>query len=300
MRSFRRALAPLASAFLLALLLAVPSSASARSGLDLMVHLPSHNGYTISVGGYETTAFIAAGRSTGSPTRTAASSTYLTRGKVTPTSIEADFGELGHVSLRFHASGPAIHTKPQRHCIGPDHYTIREGVYVGSVQFRGEGGYVSARAHRIKGKEKVPGQLICFGSIDSILRESGIGAGPKKKKPKVTRLVAGHREAVTATYLEASHERGVTVFRAASQHTEGRLAIYRTAYVRAPGAAFSASASLASAKLAPPAPFSGTGSRVRGPQGAKLWTGSLSVTFPGQPDVPLTGPQFQTQLTRSW
>jgi hypothetical protein len=277
-----------------------PATASAKNGLDLMVNFPAKHGYTISLGGYEATAFISASRSVGTPRRRAISSTYVVRGKITPTSIEADFGRFGHASLRFHPSGLVTRTKSQHHCLGPDHYTIRSGVYVGSVTFQGEGGYASAKAHRIKGKEVTPEQLLCFGSIDSILREQGFSVGPKKKKPKVTKLSAGRREATTATYLEATRKRGSTRFLAATQHTEGRLAIYRTAYVRTSGPAFSANVPLSSARLSPPAPFSGSGSFQRGPQGAKLWTGSLSVSFPGEPHVPLTGPQFKTQLTRSW
>lgn len=280
-------------------LLVAPAMASAKNGLDLMVRFPASNGYTISLGGYEATAFVSVSRSVGTPRRRSASSTYVVRGKVSPTSIEANFGRFGHASLRFHPSGPVVRTKPQRHCLGPDHYTIRSGVYVGSVSFRGEGEYASARAHRIKGKEITPKQLLCFGSIDSILREQGFAVAPQKKRPKVTKLLAGRREATTATYLEVTRKRDATHFLAATQHTEGRLAIYRTAYVRAASGAFSADRALSSASLSPPAPFSGEGSFQRGPHGAKLWTGSLSVSFLGDPHVPLTGPQFKTQLSRS-
>jgi hypothetical protein len=295
-----RSRAGVAAGLVLAALLLLPPLASAKEGLELMVRFPAGNGYTVSVGGYEATAFIEASRSVGTPRRLAVSSTYVARGKVTPASIEADFGKFGHAALRFHPSGQVVRTKPQRHCIGPDHYTIRSGVYVGSVRFHGENGYTSASVHRVKGKEITPGQLRCFGSLASILRELGFGANPAKKRPKVTKLVADWRQAVTATSLEVSRKRDATQFFAATQHTEGQLAIYRTAFAKAASAAFLANGSLSSASLTPPAPFAGSGSFRRGPQGAKLWTGSLSVSFPGAPHVPLTGPQFNTQLTRSW
>jgi hypothetical protein len=280
-------------------LLALPATASAKNGLDMLVRFPGSNGYTISVGGYEATAFVSASRSVGTPRRRATSSTYVVRGQVTPTSIKADFGEFGHASLRFRPSGPVTRTKPQRHCVGPDHYTIRSGVYVGSVVFRGEGGYAKAHVHRVQGEEITPAQLRCF-TIDSILRELGLGTGPSKKKPKITKLLAGRREAVDAVYFEASRKRGTTRFTASAQHTEGQLAIYRTAYVKAAHTTFAANLPLSSASLSPPPPFSGTGTFRRGPQGAKLWTGTLSVSFPGEPNVPLTGPQFETQLMRSF
>jgi hypothetical protein len=284
-----------------AVVLGLPAAASARNGFDLYLQIPADHGYTVSFGGYDATAMIAASRSLRQPRRYAVSSTYVARGRVSPTSIEADFGAFGHASMRFRPSGQVTRTKPRRHCLGPDHYTIRSGVFVGSVRFRGEDGYTSATAHRIKGKAVTPAQLVCFGSLESLLREYGLGGGvPEKKKPKVTRLFAHWREAVAATYFEASRKRDVARFQAATERTGGKLAIYRSAYVKAPAPAFGASLALSKASTQPPAPFSGSGTFQHGPQGAKLWTGSLAVSFPGEPDVPLTGPQFDAQLTRSW
>jgi len=292
-----------ASGLALALSVALlgPAAASAKNGFDLYLQIPADHGYTVSVGGYDATALIAASRSVGQPRRYAVSSTYVVRGKVSPSSIEADFGDFGHASLRFRPSGQVTRTKPRRHCLGPDHYTIRSGLFVGTVRFRGEDGYASATAHRIKGKSVTPARLVCFRSLESLLREYGLGGGgPEKKKPKVTRLFAHWREAVAATFFGASRKRDVARFQAAAERTGGRLAIYRSAYVKGPATAFGASSTLSKANVEPPAPFSGHGTLERGPQGAKIWTGSLAVSFPGEPDVPLTGPQFDIQLTRSW
>lgn len=280
-------------------LLALPAGAAAKDGLELDLHLPGSHGYRIEVGGYAATAFVSATRSAGAPSALGATSTYIARGSVTPTSMRASFGSLGRVSLRFHPTGPVTRTRPRRHCLGPDHYTIRPGVFVGTVRFRGEDGYVTAWAHRIPGKSVTPPELTCFDSIGSILREFGF-AGAGKAKPKVTRLRAGWREAVGATYLEAHRRRDRTTFAAVRQLTEGRLAIYRSAYAKAPASSFGAKLSLSQATIRPPAPFSGVGLFRRDPHGAKLWSGSLAVSFPGEPNVPLTGPQFRTQLTRSW
>ncbi len=284
----------------LAGLLALPQAAAAKNGLELDLRLPGSHGYRIEVGGYQTTAFVSAGRSVGSPRRLATTSTYIARGKVSSTSIEASFGSLGRVSLHFHPTGPVTRTRPHRHCLGPNHYTIRPGVFVGTVRFRGEDGYASAEAHRISGKSVTPPELVCFDSIHSILREFAANPPGGKKKPKVTRLRVGWRGAVGAAYLEAQRKRDQATFVAVDQLTEGKLAIYRSAYVKGPASSFGAQASLSQASFSPPAPFSGTGLFRRDPQGTKLWTGSLAVSFPGEPDVPLTGPQFRTQLTRSW
>lgn len=284
----------------LAALLALPATAAAKNGLELDLRLPGSHGYRIEVGGYETTAFISASRSAGTPRKLQETSTYIARGKVSATSIKASFGRLGSVSLRFRPTGPATRTRSRRHCLGPDHYTIRPGVFVGTVRFRGEDGYATAQAHRVKGKAVTPPELVCFDSIDAILREFGFRPPGKRKKPKVTRLQAGWREAVDATFLEARRKRDQATFVAVRQLAKGRLAIYRSAYARAPASSFGAQASLSQATFRPPAPFSGVGLFRRDANGAKLWGGSLAVSFPGEPAVPLTGTQFRTQLTRSW
>jgi hypothetical protein len=284
----------------LAALLVPSATAAAKNGLELDLHLRGTHGYRIEVGGYDTTAFISASRSVGTPRRLETTSTYIARGKVSTTSVEASFGSLGHVSLRFQPSGPTIRTRPHRHCLGPDHYTIRPGVFVGTVRFRGEDGYATAVTHRVRGKSVTPPELFCFDSIQSILREFGLRAPSKKKRPKVTRLRAGWREAVGATYLEASRKRATATYVVVHQQTEGKLAIYRSAYAKAPASSFGAQSSLSQATFRPPAPFSGVGLFRRDPNGAKVWSGSLAVSFPGEADVPLTGAQFKTQLTRTW
>jgi hypothetical protein len=279
---------------------ALPASAAAKGGLELDLHLRGSHGYEIEVGGYETTAFISASRSLGTPRKQEESSAYIARGKVSATSIQASFGSLGSISLRFHPTGPVTRTRPRRHCLGPDRYTIRPGVFVGSVRFRGEDGYTTAKAHRIAGKSVTPPELVCFDSVRSIPREFRLSVGGKRKKPAVTRLRAGWREAVGATYMEAQRKRDEATFVAIRQLTGDNLAIYRSAYAKASAPSFGVQTSLSQATFRPPAPFGGVGLFRRDPSGAKLWDGSLAVSFPGEPDVPLTGAQFKTQLTRSW
>jgi hypothetical protein len=80
---------------------------------------------------------------------------------VSPTSVEADFGEVGSVAMRFRPSGRMTHSRRHRGCVGPDRYTIRFGVFTGSIRFRGEGGYTSADVHRVKGRQVTPRLLAC-------------------------------------------------------------------------------------------------------------------------------------------
>jgi hypothetical protein len=279
-------------------LLAVPAAAAAQSGLDLSFQLEASNGYKVTVGGYDATAFVKASRSGRSPRRSAWS-TYVARGKVSPTSIRASFGRLGSAAMRFRPSGRVTHSRRHRGCIGPDRYTIRLGVFVGSVHFRGEGGYTTASAHRVKGKIITPRLLLCRDTFFDLSRQESRthAAG---KPAKVTRFEAYFRSGLTAMVFAADRRPGKAGFLAETEQSLGSLAVFRGAFVRASPKTFSFDSRLSSAGVMPPAPFSGSAAFQRGPSGAKSWTGSLAVSFPGAPDVSLTDPRFKTQLTRSW
>jgi hypothetical protein len=74
--------------------------------------------------------------------------------------------------------------------------------------------------------------------------------------------------------------------------------IIRIAGASAPSGDFVFDNAFSSATLTPPAPFSGSAIFQRNADGTISWAGSLAVSFPGMPDVPLVGPQFETTLGR--
>ena len=281
-----------------ALLAVAAAPASARNGFDLSFHVAASNGYEVTVGGYGTTAFVNVARPPHSHPRKAEWSTYVARGKVSSTAIDADFGNLGSVAMRFRRSGKTVLGKRHDDCIGPDRYTIRPGVFVGSVRFRGEGGYVSANVHRVKGKEVTPRQLFCR---DIFLEQiEGGRENARGERAKVTRFQAQMRSGLTATIFSATEGHGKAVFLAEIEQSIGSVGVLRGALVHASPATFAFDSALSFAGVTPPAPFSGSASFQHGPGGRKEWAGSLAVSFPGALDVPLTGPQDRLQLTRSW
>lgn len=298
MRGPTRLRSVLGLALTLAILLAAPATALAGGGYDLSFQLGAGDGYRITVGGYDATAAVTVAKPDPSHGRYAWS-TYVARGKVSPTAIHAGFGALGRVDMRFHQSGPVTYGRRHHHCVGADRYKIRRGVFVGSVRFRGEGGYVSAKVHRVKGKVLTPRFLTCFDSLFEEL-EGGGGRHGVKSRPKVTRLYSFLRSGLTAMFLSAAERGGKARFVAEMEQTVGSLGVIRGVLVRASPATFAASSTLSSAGITPPPPFSGSGVFQRGPTGKKSLAGSLAVSFLGAPNVPLTDPRFKTQLTRSW
>jgi hypothetical protein len=282
-----------------AAVLIAPAAAEAASGdFDLSLRFQASNGYEIAVTGYEATAVIRVAKTRhGDGPR--AWSTYVARGKVSPTAIHAGFGPLGHAEMRFRPSGKVRHSRRHRGCAGADRYTIQPGTFVGSISFRGEGEYTSATVHRVKGKVVTPRRLDCRdSSFEAAKDETEEGLASKAASP--TRFEAFLRSGLTAMFFGASRAQGQVEFLAEIEQTVGSLGVFRGVFVRAAPTAFSADSALSSATVAPPAPFKGSASFERAPTGGKSWSGPLTVSFPGAPNVPLTDPRFHTQLTRGW
>ncbi len=281
-------------------LLAVPATAWSKEEADLAFHLAGSNGYEIAVDGQSATAYLEVTRPSPPSQHRVESSTYVARGRVSATAIEAGFGELGSVTMRFHPSGRVVHGNARRNCRGPDRRTIRFGIFVGSVRFRGEDGYTSANVHRVKGTVTTPPSLSCSAPPAGTVRREGPRAGTGQRNPRTTALRAGWRLGLTATYFTAARTQGKARFLAVTEQSRGAFAVYRVVSAPASPLSFASDNALSFASVTPPPPFSGTGSLQRDSSGVKSWVGSLAVSFLGEPDVSLTGPQFKTKLTRNW
>jgi hypothetical protein len=256
--------------------------------------------------------------------------TYLAHGKVTPSSIRASFGDRGGIDLRFRPSGRELHASRHAGCRRPSHSVVAKfGLFVGTLRFRGEGGYTSAEAHRLHGGTVDLAALVAcrpstnlpgLGGLSTAPRPSPgaaaqgtaprlHGTGPSSPAvpthpshgPKRTSLLASLKTPLSrAVFGARASGTGSTRFIAAEEFTEGRIGILRLASVSSPSPAFSFDDALANATVAPPPPFSGKGVFQQGIDEAGSWTGSLAVSFLGAPKAPLTGPSFRTRLTQSW
>ncbi len=228
----------------------------------------------------------------------AAITTYIARGEVSSTALRANFADLGRVAVHFH---------PSRRAAGPGGChgaspSLVAGVFRGEIDFEGEGGYTSAHIHRAKGIVRLLGSSGCSTPpARSPRRSRSSHPVPSPGRAKTTSFVAGWKSALGATLFSAATDSAHTArYLAASEQSEGQIAVYRLALAFAPSGTFSFDSALSSASLTPPAPFSGTGSFQQGAAGTRSWSGPLAVSFPGADDMPLTGSQFITQLSSSW
>ncbi|MGA8745312.1 MAG: hypothetical protein WB507_05570 [Solirubrobacterales bacterium] len=245
----------------------------------------------------------------------AASSTYIARGEASASSIRAQFPGFGRVAVRFHPTGKVTRLGSQGCGLAS-----RAGVFRGAVSFEGEGGYTDAHVHSARGEVVVPSPSHCSRS-SRILRSSrraawlppaalGVlhAAGvpnrtipPSPSGPKATFLQAFWKSPLGLTAFDAIGDgSGPAHYIAAVEQSEGQVAIDRLALGLAPAHTFTTDSALNSAALLPPSPFSGDGAYLQAGGGTPSWTGSLAVSFPGAEDIPLTGPQFTSQLARSW
>lgn len=200
---------------------------------------------------------------------------------------------LGRVAVRFRPQGPPRRTAPEPFpgCRGGESVKQR-GHFVGTIRFRGERGYTSAREGRAKGAIESRTKEICKRSpnddseplpdetelwVESESSNRGVGFSASMVGDPIDLTSFG------ATVVE--RRRAMTIFRNTSAvGRKGDLVIGDTRPYPL------------SATVTPPAPFSGSAEYTRTPDGERTWTGSLAVSLPGLGRVPLTGTDFSPRL----
>ena len=154
-----------------------------------------------------------------------------------------------------------------------------EGPSSGSIRFRGEGGYTRVDAVRAPGTVILVRHLQCqFGAR----KQAGHGAELDDESDAID-LVA---------FADDPQARPVCFV--VGTDKVGRVLVFHLALLVPGPGAFTFSHDLTSAHLDLPPPFAGAGNFAA----PHSMTGSLTISFPGAPDVPLTGPGFTATLKR--
>lgn len=124
---------------------------------------------------------------------------------------------------------------------------------------------------------------------------SGPTAGESRQVPPSLTASQGRSRFFEAE-VSGGKKRSV-VFTAGYSERRGRMEIFRNAFADAPLPTFVFANDLSSAGVQPPLPFRGEASFQRASSGP-VWSGSLSVDFPGREGVQLAGPRFTAHLAR--
>lgn len=312
--------------------LALLGSSSDADGPDeddlFAIRFVNHDGYTFRLFAFDQTVVLSVIRRD-RKTRPS-TTTYLARGVVTSSSIEASFADRGRVSLRFKSSRrPARATRRVRCTKSGNPVAARLGLFVGSLRFRGEGGYTSAEVHRVHGGSLDPAAFVACQIEAEVPGRQGAPSPPARhpsglailrnyvedfgKDPpgipgvdtrpsegeETTALIAHRKTPLARTaFVALDRGQGKARFLALDAGVDGSLGILRFVSVPAPVSAFRTEDTLSAASVRPPAPFSGTAAFQHGSGSEKSFAGPLAVSFLGAPGVPLADPSFETLLLR--
>jgi hypothetical protein len=206
----------------------------------------------------------------------------------TAASIQADLGGLGRIDLTFHPSGER---EVDRSCDGGVSYA--SGTYEGIFEFHGEEGYTGASTGRTPFNLEPLQKLECSGT-----RGSGEVEGPGLPGAKLLLTSSGSGRKLRLQVNENRPGRPVRL-EARVWERRGRIRITRGVLARTASSAFSFDPMLKTASLEPQAPFSGAGVFRRNAPPVNRWSGNLTVDFPGNSDVPLTGRDIRASLAHA-
>lgn len=229
-----------------------------------------------------------------------ASYTSFHGGSIDRHGIRASFGDRGRVAVRFDGNGKVVRRPGPKNCEGGER-VIRHGIFEGVVRFHGERGFTEVDAKRVRGVLESTTEATCHAPKSSgAAKHPQQKAQPQRKPEFTTRFEAqGSSGPSQVAFSAVAFEREpVAEFVAFSFEHEQGMTITRSAFAPGSETNFAVAPDLNSATFTPPAPFSGSGTFHRVDAYESRWDGPLSVSFPGKPNVPLTGRSFTWSLKK--
>jgi hypothetical protein len=204
--------------------------------------------------------------------------------------LVANLGGRGRFDLRFVPVG-----RVRLHGLGPEcepkKWRSQRGYFVGRGTFRGEGGYTEAHFRRAPALTESWPKFSCH-------LPKGFASGEPRQVSITAKNGAVHFRA-TLFHTSARPPGRRVNFRAWSASRSGRISIYREVKVSTNEGAFAFPGGPHLPEVvtvAPPAPFSGTGTVTRSPESTFSWTGDVGVALPGLGPVRLAGPTFEVAV----
>lgn len=283
------------------MVLGAPATAAAKPGytikpksLHLKLSLAASNGYSASIktNGHRQVVL--------SVTKGGFTAAHTALGRVTRKGIKADFGSFGRVSLRFRSKRSYHPTDLlsflYKRCRGRKLVGER-GTFAGNVRFEGERGYARVRAHRATGTVVRSYRRICenrfrAGASAAKPGEEDVLIIAQAKSGGVLRSMFGFRSPIL----------GFTIAFGGEKRKLGRVAVQKTFAVIDYPRAIRISPrgkNPVTAKVKLARPFEGFASYSKEGKASPVWSGNLRVRMPGSGLVPLTGPEFETEICRS-
>lgn len=212
---------------------------------------------------------------------------YRAPAQLTATSVEADLGSLGSISLEITPSGRRKSFRPP--CAEESNVTFEPQLYRGNFEFHGEEGYAEAVSDSPRERIRFLYGLECHTSGTLEIGGDDIpGAG--------LRLHSSRGEVKLDVTARKNSPRKRTQLQVGVQEERDGISISREISRWVGADAFRYDPLLHTAVLSPPAPFSGSANFHRSAAAGKRWSGNLDVDLPGRSNVPLTGPGVKATL----
>ena len=286
--SFLKAGGGLAAIIASLLVALAPAPAAARVGTEVLPSLgegsptsrfvlETSNGYSVGI--------VGSGRRVGlSVYGHRAFARYAVRGRVSSRRIEAEFGQLGRLSVRFEAT-ETIRLRPPRICKGRVR-VVRRGFFVGTIEFEGENGYTQLSRRRVPGSTSTHPPRYCG-------QPRGAGGDPSDEAFGFPVLAAFSTQPWTY-FIAIGGEYGQ--FAAVIAEARESMRIWRAVFGVGGPRSFDLAGDLSAATVRPPKPFNGEASFRRNADGSTSWSSSLSASFPGVGTVDFTDPGFTASL----
>jgi hypothetical protein len=214
--------------------------------------------------------------------------TYTAPADLSAGVMRANLGHLGRIDLRWVPNGAVREIHASCHGHRRRDLFFDAGSYVGTFRFRGGRDFTTAFARRIAWRQD------WFRHLSDCRIQIGEGMpGPGEE------LVAGLRPRLIKSPLLLRGFQTVPGARvdyvAESSEQVGKISIERLAFVSAGPKTLTFSPSFSGARIAPPAPFSGSAVFARTERGRGTWLGNLSVDFPDR-STRLAGGAFEASF----
>jgi hypothetical protein len=220
---------------------------------------------------------------------------YYAPARIGDATVRARFGGLGSLDLRFRP-GPG---EGEVGCGTSGGW--QEGTFAGSFVFRGEHDYAGVNLERLRGWLRAPSPGGCSAGRD---QRAAPASASRVDQVAETGVVLESRvgERLSGRYLYAftvqRHGHSRVLFEAYRDEEREGMLIERGAEVFAAPATFDWDLGDGTARLEPPAPFSGRAFYREGGGGrSERWSGSLRAPVLGGRPIRLTGGDFETKLT---
>jgi hypothetical protein len=216
--------------------------------------------------------------------------TYTAPGSVSDSGIHANFGRYGRIDMRWVPNGRVRRVRLECRFRGVLTHFNDAGAYVGTLRFRGGGGFTSLTAHRVAwSRSWYSAARACGYSVSTAEPGAGIVIEAGQR---------GHISTPVHLFVYKPYQGGKVEYSAHSEGKTGRIKIARHAFAEGGTHSLTAAGEYPSvtATISPPAPFYGTATfKPSGPEKGTL-TGTVGVEFPDHTKVDLAGEGFEAAL----